>query len=229
MYTDIFTHRGFYAKKKFTYRCFAQRCFLLACINKGAKAFLHTELFPQRRLHRTIFKQFLFVHRKTLIQRNPYTQTAPRNFHAPKFSHAQILPTGRGVCPPADPANINPLERLTILLLLEFHFGFLQIVKPRGPMEQLTIFLPGFHLGFIEVKTPPGPMEQSTIFLLRFHLRFMQFLRFLQFQNKSEREKADMHEVRRGFTFPTDFSENLTWNIVTQKCTKVKKHCALLR
>ena len=35
-----------------------------------------------------------------------------------------------------------------------------------------------------------------------------------------------MHEVRKGFTFPTDFSENLTWNIVTQRCTKVIKHCA---
>ena len=34
-----------------------------------------------------------------------------------------------------------------------------------------------------------------------------------------------MHEVRKGFTFPTNFSENLTWNMVTQRCTKVRKHC----
>ena len=35
-----------------------------------------------------------------------------------------------------------------------------------------------------------------------------------------------MHEIRKGFTVPTVFSENLTWNIVTQRCTKFIKHCA---
>ena len=89
-----------------------------------------------------------------------------------------------------------------------------------NPSEQVTLFLLGFHLGFIQVIKPPGPMEESTIFLLGFHLGF------IQLQKSEHREKADMHEVRRGFTFPTDFSENLTWNIVTQRCTKVIKHCA---
>ena len=35
-----------------------------------------------------------------------------------------------------------------------------------------------------------------------------------------------MHEVRKGFTFPTDFSKKMTWNIIIQRCTKVIKHCA---
>ena len=35
-----------------------------------------------------------------------------------------------------------------------------------------------------------------------------------------------MHEVSKWFTFPTDFCENLTWNIIIQRCTKGIKHCA---
>ena len=38
----------------------------------------------------------------------------------------------------------------------------------------------------------------------------------LQTGQKSENgEKANTHEVRRGFTFPTDFSRNSSWDIHT--------------
>ena len=63
-------------------------------------------------------------------------------------------------------------------------------------------------------------MQQLAIFLLGFHLGFYNS------KKVKKREKADMHEVRRGFTFPTIFSEKLTLNIATQTCTKVIKHCA---
>ena len=63
-----------------------------------------------------------------------------------KMSFSQRLP--RGQIPRADPATINPLEKLTLLhlLLLGFHFRFLQIIKSPGPMEQFATFLFGFHL-----------------------------------------------------------------------------------
>ena len=69
----------------------------------------------------------------------------------------------RGQTLRADPATINPLEKLTFLLL-GFHLGFIQIIKPPGPMEKFAIFLLGFHLGFIQVIKPPGPMEQRVSF-----------------------------------------------------------------
>ena len=81
----------------------------------------------------------------------------------------------RGQTLRADPATINPLEELTFLLLL-FHLGLIQVIKPPGPMEQFAIFLLGFHLGSIQVIKLPGPMEQFAIFL---HLGFIQVIESL--------------------------------------------------
>ena len=73
----------------------------------------------------------------------------------PKLTHrTRGLP--RGQTPRADPATINPLERLTSLLL-GFHWGVLQVIKSPGPMEQFVKFLFGFRVGFIQVIRPPRP------------------------------------------------------------------------
>ena len=85
----------------------------------------------------------------------------PQSFHSQIIHGAGIfthrtrgLP--RGQTPRADPATINPLERLTSLLL-GFHWGVIQVIKSPGPMEQFAKFLLGFHVGFIQVMRPPRP------------------------------------------------------------------------
>ena len=90
LYTDAFTHRGFYAKKEvFTYRCFVQKCF---CAHKQTHiAFLHTEPFPQRNLCTEQFLHMFFLHIKHLTRRNLYTQTAHRRFYRPIFLPAETL------------------------------------------------------------------------------------------------------------------------------------------
>ena len=38
-----------------------------------------------------------------------------------------------------------------------------------------------------------------------------------------------MHDVRSRFTFPTDFSQNLMWNIITQRCINQSQKLLRLR
>ena len=38
-----------------------------------------------------------------------------------------------------------------------------------------------------------------------------------------------MHDVRSRFTFPTDFSQNLMWNIITQRCINQSQKSLRLR
>ena len=82
------------------------------------------------------------------------------------------LHTGRGVCPEGKPwgltQQLSPIGNIKTILLIGFHLGFIQVIKPPGPMEQFTICLLGFHLEFIPVLKSPGPMEQLTIFVLGF-------------------------------------------------------------
>ena len=85
LHTEAFTQRSFYTEI-FTYRCSAQRCF---CTHKGTQALLHAELFTQRSL--CLYTKRL-LRRKTLTQRNLYTQTAQRSFYTPKLLHAETLP-----------------------------------------------------------------------------------------------------------------------------------------
>ena len=77
---------------------------------------------------------------------------------------------------------------------------------------------------------PHGTINHTSIRVsFRVYISYNRYTTWtLQTRQKSEkRDKADTHEVRRGFTFPTDFSKKkCTWNIVTQRCTKVIKHCA---
>ena len=107
-------------------------------------------------------------------------------------------------------------------------------------MEQLTGFLLGVLFTIYtsyKIPRPHGTINHISFIvytsykILRPHGTINHFsigvsFRVNMIQKSEKREKADMHEVPRGFTFPTDFSENLTRNIVTQKCTKVIKHCA---
>ena len=90
-------------------------------------------------------------------------------------------------------------------------------------MEQVAIFLLGVHLGLVQLIKSTGPIQQLTMFPLGFIYQIprphgtitdIRISSMVYINPKTEkREKADMHEVRRGFTFPTDFSETLTWNI----------------
>ena len=91
---------------------------------------------------------------------------------------------------------------------------------PSGKLTHSTKGLPRGKILF-RVYTnynPPSRMEQLTI-LLECHLNFILY-------NSKKGEKADMHEVRRGFTFPIVFFPKITWNIFTRRCTKVIEHCA---
>ena len=90
LYTDAFTHRGFYAKKEvFTHRCFVRRCF---CAHKSRHigVFTHRTLSTEKPLHRTVFAHVFFTqrniwHRETCTHRLHTEVFTDRLFCMQKF------------------------------------------------------------------------------------------------------------------------------------------------
>ena len=98
--------------------------------------------------------------------------------HLPYYNYPQDEGFAQRANPKGWPSNHQPIRKT--FLLLGFHLGLIQVIKPPGPVKQFAIFLLGFPLGFIQVIQvikPPGPMEQFAIFLLGFHLGFIQVIK----------------------------------------------------
>ena len=93
----------------------------------------------------------------------------------------------------------------------------------------------GWHAkGYQPIGKSPGPMEQSTILLLGFHL---ESIKIYQSHTVIPDEHSRLAKKVKNGKRPTrmksaegslfrQISQKMTWNIVTQRCTKIIKHRA---
>ena len=87
---------------------------------------------------------------------NPTISTGPCSIAM--LNYPQDEGFARRANPKGWPSNHQPVGTIhgifirvscRVYTILGFHFGFIQVIKPTGPMEQFAIFLLGLQLGFI--------------------------------------------------------------------------------